>query len=143
MRLCFIIILTASYGCLSMQNKSPKSIVDSKPSSIAVGKDETIVFDEDDMLYQTVISTYFRSAPANAHRIKPYLRRAAAQSSDSPSESRLHDIVTIATNEALESQQKEINRRWTKKKSAYCAAISGICSSVITAGVALLIHFNK
>lgn len=116
---------------------------DSKPSSITAAKDETIVFDEEEITYHTIKSTYFKGTPEKAAMIRPYLRRAIAQSSsDSPTENHIQEIVSLATGAALEAQQKEINKRWTKRKSAYCATAAGICSSVITAGVALAIHFT-
>ncbi len=117
--------------------------MDSKPSSVSAEKDDTIVFDEEDITYQTIKTTYFKGTPGTALRLKPYLRRAMAQSSDSPSDQRMQNIVTLATNEALEAQQKEMDKRWTKKRSACCATVTGICSSIITAGVTLAIHFTK
>lgn len=118
--------------------------MDEKPHPISAAKNETIIFDDEEILYQTVVSTYFRNNQTpQAKYIRPYLRKAARQNSDSPAEERLHDIVTTATNDALIAQQKEIDKRWTKKKSSCCAAITGICSTALTAGVALVIHFTK
>lgn len=125
----------------------------------------------DDELCEVVITSYFRHDEVReVHSLRPYLQQVISEAHDSPLPARregldllrrvksgevppqtlkeqnlepLKDMVTAATARALEDQRREIERRWTKKKSTCCATITGIASTALTATVALIIHYTK
>lgn len=124
-------------------------------------KQLTITAPDETRICELVIAKYFHEHTTIVPHVEYYMRRRIREICDSPHEvefasalrrvahtqtidnhQELHDLVLSATTEALKKQEQETNKRWTKKKSACCAGITGLISTIVTAGVTLAIHFT-
>lgn len=121
----------------------------------------SIIIPEEDRITEIVMANYFREHTQVVPHIQHYMRQRIRQICDSPHDAEfacalrkvastkqventqiLHDLVFAATAEALKKQEEETNKRWTKKKSVCCAGVTGLLSTLVTAGVTLAIHFS-
>lgn len=112
-----------------------------KGPSTGMSKDEIIITIKDaDLVLRTCLG---HDNSTHARAIRPYLREVLHESADSPIPTTMQNMIHKATAKALESQQKEIEKRVTKARSVTYSAIASVVSTSLTAAVALIIHYNS
>jgi hypothetical protein len=108
--------------------------------------------DDEEKLREFIVNSYIvehmgEFQPSLVRTIKRHIKDEALSSvlmAACPEERRIkvmNSVVLSATMHALKHQKHKTNQRWTRKKSAILATITGLSAAAIASGIALLIHY--
>lgn len=141
MKLLFFLLIS-SFAYASERPRTPIALPSSGDSIITIES-------EDDVLCASALNYIAQHGSGQSFDLRSYVREVVLEARSSPIADQINPefVAMLAYQRALDSHQQKLNELITKthsrvsKKST--AAICGLCTTVFSGLVAILVHYNQ